>query len=130
MKFKFLRIAAIATVAMSLGSCVEEEVIGDDFSRQQKISVEMPDFEDDQSSRSCVDVKSNNTSSTSFLWQPNDKIGVYSKDGASKNVPFTNTSKKNITHILSVCGFVVVNYLNFLFLAASDFFLRLTLGFS
>ena len=89
MKLKFLRIAAITTVAMTLGSCVEEEVVGDDFSRLQKISVEMPDFEDDQLSRSCVNVKNTNTSVTSFLWQPNDKIGVYSKDGASKNVPFT-----------------------------------------
>ena len=96
MKFKFLRIAAITTMAMYLGSCVEEEVIGGDFSRLQKISVEMPDFEDDQSSRSCVNVKNTNTSVTSFFWQPNDKIGVYSKDGASKNVPFTNTAKKNV----------------------------------
>ena len=96
MKLKFLRIAAITTVAMTLGSCVEEEVVGDDFSRLQKISVEMPDFEDDQLSRSCVNVKNTNTSVTSFLWQPNDKIGVYSKDGASKNAPFTNTAKKNV----------------------------------
>ena len=96
MKFNFLRIAAITTVAMLLGSCVEEEVFGDDFSKLKKISVEMPDFEDDQLSRSCVDVNNTNTSVTSFLWQPNDKIGVYSKDGASKNVSFTNTAKRNV----------------------------------
>ena len=96
MKFNFLRIAAITTVAMLFCSCEEEEIVGDDFSRFQKISVEMPDFEDDQLGRSCVNVKNTNTSIISFLWQPNDKIGVYSKDGASKNVPFTNTAKKNV----------------------------------
>ena len=82
--------------AVFLGSCVEEEMVGDDFSRNQKITVEIPEFIDEQSGRSCVDVKNSTSSVTSFLWQPNDKIGVFTKDGSSGNVPFTNTSKKNV----------------------------------
>ena len=92
MKFKLLRIAAITTVAMFLGSCVEEEVVGDDFSRLQKIYVENPEFDDEQLSRSCVDAKNSTSSVISFLWQPNDKLGAISKDGNSSNVPFTHSS--------------------------------------
>ena len=96
MKFKFLCIAAITSAVMFLGSCVEEEVVGDDFSRLQKISAEIPDFDDDQLSRSCVNVNNTNTSVTSFLWQPGDQIGVFTKDGKEGNVLFTNTAKKNV----------------------------------
>ena len=96
MKFKFFRIAAISTVAMFLGSCVEEEFVGDDFSRLQKIYVENPEFDDDQLSRSCVDAKNSTSSVISFLWQPNDKLGAFSKDGNFGNVPFTHSSPKNV----------------------------------
>ena len=96
MKFKLLRISAITTVAMFLGSCVEEEVVGDDFSRLQKIYVENPEFDDEQLSRSCVDAKNSTSSVISFLWQPNDKLGAFSKDGNSSNVPFTHSSSKNV----------------------------------
>ena len=97
MKFKFLRTVATMAAAVFLGSCVEEEMVGDDFSRNQKISADIPEFEDDQLSRSCVDVKNTNTSFTGFLWQPDDKIGVYTKDGSERNVLFTNTAKKNVS---------------------------------
>ena len=96
MKLKFLRIAALTSAVMFLGSCVEEDVVGKDFARQQRISAEIPDYDDDQLSRSCVDVKNTNTSVTSFLWQPGDKIGVYTKDGKEGNVLFANTAKKNV----------------------------------
>ena len=96
MKFKFLRIAALASAVMFLGSCVEEDVVGEDFARLQRISAEIPDYDDDQVSRSCVDVNNTNTSVTSFLWQPGDKIGVFTKDGKEGNVLFTNTAKKNV----------------------------------
>ena len=96
MKFKYLRFVAAMVAAMFLGSCVEDELVGDDYSRYQKISVENPEFDEDQMSRSCVDVKSTNTSTTRFLWQPNDKIGVYTQDGTSGNVPFTNTANRNV----------------------------------
>lgn len=84
------------TAAVFLSSCVEEAIVGEDFSRQQKITAEVPDFDEEVLSRSCVDVKNTNTSYTCILWQPNDKIGVYSKDGKAINVPFTNTAKKNV----------------------------------
>ena len=96
MKFKYLRFVAAMVAAMFLGSCVEDELVGDDYSRYQKISVENLEFDEDQMSRSCVDVKSTNTSTTRFLWQPNDKIGVYTQDGTSGNVPFTNTANRNV----------------------------------
>lgn len=96
MKFNYLRTVATMVAAVFLGSCVEEEMVGDDFSRNQKITVEIPEYIDDQLGRSCVDVKNSTSSITSFLWQPNDKIGVFTKDGSSGNVPFTNTSEKNV----------------------------------
>lgn len=96
MKFNYLRTVATMVAAVFLGSCVEEEMVGDDFSRNQKITVEIPEYIDDQLGRSCVDVKNSTSSVTSFLWQPNDKIGVFTKDGSSGNVPFTNTSEKNV----------------------------------
>ena len=79
--------------AVFLSSCVEDEVVGEDFSCYQKITVEVPDFNEEVLSKSCVDVVSNSTGSTVILWQPNDKIGVYTQDGKEGNVPFTNTSK-------------------------------------
>ena len=96
MKFNYLRTVATMVAAVFLGSCVEEEMVGDDFFRNQKITVEIPEYIDDQLGRSCVDVKNSTSSVTSFLWQPNDKIGVFTKDGSSGNVPFTNTSEKNV----------------------------------
>jgi hypothetical protein len=96
MKFKFLQIAAITAVAMFIGSCVEEEIVGNDFFQLQKIEVENLVFDDDLLSRSCVDVKNSTSSVISFLWQPNDTLGVYSKDGNSVNVPFVHSSQKNV----------------------------------
>ena len=96
MKLKFLRIAALTSAVMILGSCVEEDVVGKDFARQQRISAEISDYDDDdQVSRSCVDVINTNNSVTCFLWQPGDKIGVYTKDGNEGNVLFTNPAKHN-----------------------------------
>ena len=95
MKLKFLRIAALTSAVMFLGSCVEEDVVGKDFARQQRISAEIPDYDDDQVSRSCVDLINTNNSVTCFLWQPGDKIGVYTKDGNEGNVLFTNPAKHN-----------------------------------
>ena len=84
----------VATVFLS--SCVEDEIVGEDFSLHQKFTAEIPSFDEEVLSRSCVDVKNTNTSFTGILWQPNDKIGVYTQDGKSGNVPFTNTAKKNV----------------------------------
>lgn len=95
MKLKFLRIAAFASAVIFLGSCVEEDVVGKDFARQQRISAEISDYDDDQVSRSCVDVINTNNSVTCFLWQPGDQIGVYTKDGKEGNVLFTNPAKHN-----------------------------------
>ena len=96
MKLKFFKTVVTMTTAVFLSSCVEEAIVGEDFSRQQKITAEVPTFDEEVLSRSCVDVKNTNTSFTNILWQPNDKIGVYSKDGKAVNVPFTNTAKKNV----------------------------------
>lgn len=95
MKFNFLRIAALVSAVMFIGSCVEEDVVGDDFARLQRISAEIPDYEDDQVSRSCVDLINTNNNVISFLWQPGDQIGVFTKDGKEGNVLFTNPKKHN-----------------------------------
>ena len=96
MKLKFFKTVAIMAATVFLSSCVEDEIVGEDFSLHQKFTAEIPSFDEEVLSRSCVDVKNTNTSFTGILWQPNDKIGVYTQDGKSGNVPFTNTAKKNV----------------------------------
>ena len=97
MKLKsLLTVVSIATTVF-LSSCVEDEVVGNDFSRSQKITGEITDPDEDLQGRSCVDVKNATSTYTPFLWQPNDKIGVYTENGSSGNVPFTNTSKQNVS---------------------------------
>ena len=96
MKLKFFKTVAIMAATVFLSSCVEDEIVSEDFSLHQKFTAEIPSFDEEVLSRSCVDVKNTNTSFTGILWQPNDKIGVYTQDGRSGNVPFTNTAKKNV----------------------------------
>ena len=96
MKFKsLLSVVTIATTAF-LASCVDDEMVGNDNSRFQKITVEITEPDEDSEGRSCVDVKNATSTKINYLWQPNDKIGVFTADGQSRNVPFTNTSKQNV----------------------------------
>ena len=96
MKLKFLKTVVTMTAAVFLSSCVEDAIVSENFAHQQKVTAEVPEFDEEVLSRSCVD-GTTTTGSTVILWQPNDKIGVYTQDGKEGNVPFSNTSQKNIS---------------------------------
>lgn len=63
---------------------------------RQTIVAELAEPSETLQSRTCVDVKNTgaNTSFTGLLWQPTDKIGVFSSNG-SENALFTNTATEN-----------------------------------
>lgn len=63
---------------------------------RQTIVAELAEPSETLQSRTCVDVKNTgaSTSFTGLLWQPTDKIGVFSSNG-SENALFTNTATEN-----------------------------------
>ena len=62
----------------------------------QTIVAEIEQPIEEQQTRTCVDVNNPNTGFVGLLWQNNDKIGVYSEDGSSRNMEFTNTTAENV----------------------------------
>lgn len=96
MKLKFFKTVVTMAAAVFLSSCVEDEIVSKNFAHQQKITAEVPEFDEDVLSRSCVD-GTTSTGSIVILWQPNDKIGVFTQDGKEGNVPFSNTSKNLVS---------------------------------
>ena len=56
MKLKFFKTVAIMVATVFLSSCVEDEIVGEDFSLHQKFTAEIPSFDEEVLSRSCVDV--------------------------------------------------------------------------
>jgi hypothetical protein len=63
---------------------------------RQTIVAELAEPSETLQSRTCVDVKNTgaSTSFTGLLWQPTDKIGVFSSNG-SENALFSNTATEN-----------------------------------
>lgn len=63
---------------------------------RQTIVAELAEPSETLQSRTCVDVKNTGASTTftGLLWQPTDKIGVFSSNG-SENALFTNTATEN-----------------------------------
>lgn len=96
MKLKFFKTVVTIAAAVFLSSCVEDEIVSKNFAHQQKITAEVPEFDEDVLSRSCVD-GTTSTGSIVILWQPNDKIGVFTQDGKEGNVPLSNTSKNLVS---------------------------------
>ena len=96
MKLKFFKTVVTMAAAVFLSSCVEDEFVSKNFAHQQKITAEVPEFDEGVLSRSCVD-GTTSTGSIVILWQPNDKIGVFTQDGKEGNVPFSNTSKNLVS---------------------------------
>ena len=95
MNCKFLLTAVATATASLMSSCMEEEVPRANVVRQT-IVAELAEPSETLQSRTCVDVKNTgaNTSFTGLLWQPTDKIGVFSSNG-SENALFTNTATEN-----------------------------------
>ena len=96
MSSKNLLTAVTMTAAALFFSCTDEEFVGADSLRYQAIQAEIADPSEAQQSRSCVDVKNPSTSFIGLLWQPADKIGVFSQDGTTGNYQFTNTATENV----------------------------------
>ena len=96
MSSKNLLTAVTMTAAALFFSCSDEEVVGADSLRYQAIQAEIAEPLEAQQSRSCVDVKNPSTSFIGLLWQPADKIGVFSQDGTTGNYQFTNTATENV----------------------------------
>ena len=94
MNCKFL-LTAVATATASLMSSCMEEVPRANVVRQT-IVAELAEPSETLQSRTCVDVKNTGASTTftGLLWQPTDKIGVFSSNG-SENALFTNTATEN-----------------------------------
>jgi len=96
MSSKNLLTAVTMTAAALFFSCTDEEFVGADSLRYQAIQAEIANPSEAQQSRSCVDVKNPSTSFIGLLWQPADKIGVFSQDGTTGNYQFTNTATENV----------------------------------
>lgn len=97
MKSKILLTAVTLCSAVFFASCTDEDVVGVEHSCYQKISAEIVKPDEAQDSRSCVDVKNPSTSFIGLLWQPADKIGVFSnKKENSGNFEFTSSATENV----------------------------------
>ena len=90
--------AAIAATTLFV-SCTKEVDVDSNFSTHQTILAEFVEPDDALQTRSCVDVKNSTSTSTSYLWEPEDKIGVYSADDSQRNVLFTNNSTKKAARV-------------------------------
>ena len=77
-------------------SCIEEEVVHDASLTQYSLIASIDKPLDASQTRSCVDITNENTTFIGLLWQPGDKIGVYSQDGKSRNYEFTSTATNNV----------------------------------
>ena len=89
--------ASVAMTAISLfSSCKDDEIVGADYPSRQTITAEIADPAEVQESRSCVDLNTPSTEYTGLLWQPSDKIGVYSDNGSAGNYLFINSAMENV----------------------------------
>lgn len=89
--------ASVAMVAISiLSSCKDDEIVTMEQPFKQTITAEISAPAELQQSRSCVDLETPSTEFTGLLWQPSDKIGVFSDNGSTGNHLFTNTATENV----------------------------------
>ena len=89
--------ASVAMAAISIfSSCKDDEIVSLEQSFKQTITAEIAAPAELQQSRSCVDLETPSTEFTGLLWQPSDKIGVFSDNGSTGNHLFTNTATENV----------------------------------
>ena len=96
MNCKILFSAAAIAATTLFASCTQEVDVDANYATHQTFYADLVEPEEDQDPLSRTSVNVNNTSSTTFLWEPDDKIGVYSADGSEKNVLFSNKSTKKV----------------------------------
>ena len=99
MNCKILFTAAAIAATTLVVSCTKEVDVDTNLSSHQTILAEFVEPDDALQTRSCVDVKNSTSTSTSYLWEPEDKIGVYSADDSQRNVLFTNNSTKKAAQV-------------------------------
>lgn len=89
--------ASVAMAAISIfSSCKEDEIVSVERPFKQTITAEIAAPAELQQSRSCVDLETPSTEFTGLLWQPSDKIGVFSDNGSTGNHLFTSTATENV----------------------------------
>ena len=90
-------LAYVVMVVISVfSSCKEDEFVSVEQAFRQTITAEIAEPSGLQQSRSCVDLKTPSTEYTGLLWQPADKIGVYSDNASTGNHLFANTATENV----------------------------------
>ena len=95
MNYRILKAAILTIAAVFLVSCLEEQEFVPETT-YQKLLAEMAEPMESQQTKTCVDIKNPSTGFIGLMWQPEDKIGVYSQDGNSRNVMFACTEERNV----------------------------------
>lgn len=95
MNYRILKAAILSIAAVFLVSCLEEQEFVPETT-YQKLLAEMAEPMESQQTKTCVDIKNPSTGFIGLMWQPEDKIGVYSQDGNSRNAMFTCTEERNV----------------------------------
>lgn len=96
MNCKILFSAAAIAATTLFASCTQEVDVDANFSTHQSFYADLVEPEEDLDQLSRTSINLSNTSSTSYLWEPGDQIGVYSADDTQRNVVFTNTAKTKV----------------------------------
>ena len=78
-------------------ACVQKE-IADPYERLYDvlITATIDDAIEPMQTRTCIDMNTTASGVLGLLWQPTDCIGVYSKDGSTKNAKFESKSSSNV----------------------------------
>lgn len=98
MNCKILFSAAAIAATTLFASCTQEVDVDANYSTHQTFYADLVEPEEDQDLLSRISVNVNNpSSSTTFLWEPGDQIGVYSADGSEKNALFTNKATTKVS---------------------------------
>ena len=96
MKFRILFASVVMTTISLFSSCQDDEIVGADYPFKQTITAEIAEPAEVQQGRSCVDLETPSTEYTGLLWQPSDKIGVYSTNSSTGNHLFINAAAENV----------------------------------
>ena len=99
MNCKILFSAAAIAATTLFASCTQEVDVDANYSTHQTLYADLVEPEEDQDllSRTSVNVNNPSTTTTTFLWEPGDQIGVYSADDTQRNVMFTNKATKKVS---------------------------------
>lgn len=95
-KSKILFTSALVSALANLSSCTDDSVIQDEKLQSYTITAELITPTDMPEGRCCMDVEYSNAAFIGMLWQPTDKIGVFSENTSTGNYLFSNTATENV----------------------------------